>query len=281
MTKLLLGAIQVQPRPTKEETLNSLLKLIDEAGRLNVSAVCLNDYVLSWPPDPEKSHSYVVEQAETIPGPTIDALARKAKEHGMLICSGSLIEKDKDRYYVSSTLLGQDGEIIGQHRKIHLFNGGLKFEKGSGITTGTEAAKVYDTPLGKIGVLIDTESYDRKIIDDLCAKGPKLIFWPVSWTVRVTLASFGDLQITARSMSRQAKAYVISTNKLGLRQTHSSYTWGALRPDSKSLIDLTHVNQVLYPGGSIIVSKSGTIIGAAEDFKDDIAVAAVDKDELS
>lgn len=281
MTKILVGAIQVQPRVTKEETMKHVLEMVDEAGRLNVSAVCLNDYVSFWPPDPENAYDYVVKQAETIPGPTIDALAQKAKEHEMLICSGSLIERDDAKYYVSSTLIGQDGKIIGSHRKLNLFNGGLKFEKDSGISAGTEPAKVYATPLGKVGILLDTECYARKTVDDLCGKGPKLIFCPVSWTVRVTMASFGDLQVTARSLAKQVGGYVVATNKIGLRQTHSTYTWGGQRPDSKSPIDLTHVSQVVYTGGSIIVSNTGAIIGAAEEFKDGIAVAAINKDDLN
>lgn len=281
MTKILVGAIQVQPRLTKEESMKYLLEMIDEAGRLKMSAICLNDYVLSWAPDPEHTQDYVAKEAEAIPGPTIDTLARKAKEYEMLICSGSLIERDNDKYYVTSTLIGEDGKIIGSHRKMNLLNGGLKFEKGSGITAGTEPAKVYSTSLGKVGILLDTESYVRKCIDDLCANGPKVIFWPVSWTVRVNVGAWGDLQTYARSLGRQANAYVVATNKVGIRGTHKTYTWGALRPHSKSPIDLTHVSQVIYPGGSNIVSKTGNILAIAEEFQDSIAVAAIDKNELN
>lgn len=280
MSKVLVGGVQVEPRPTVEETLKRFVELIDEAGRLRFSALCLNDYLLSWPPDPERSRDHIAKEAELIPGPTIDVLARKAKEYGMLICSGSMIEKDKEgRYYNSSTLIGPDGKIIGVHRKLQLLNGGLKLEKDSGISPGTEPHKVYDTPLGKISIIIDTEAYNLKFIEDLVSKGPKLIFWPLSWTVRVTMASYGDQQVTARYMAKKAKAYVISTNKVGLRKSPSGYTW-ATQITSQNLIDQTPLTQVLYPGGSIIVSKSGSIIGAAEDYMDGIAITAIDNKEL-
>ena len=281
MNSILLAGIQVQPRETKQETLQRTLEFVDNAGRLKVSVASLNDYFLSWPPDPEKSHEYVAAQAEPIPGPSINALQSKAKEYGMMICSGSIIEKDAaGKYYVSAVIIGKDGGVIAVHRKTELFNGGLKFERDSGISAGTPDARAYDTPLGKMGIILDTEVYNRNIIEEVIRQHPKLVFWPVSWTVRVTISAFGDHQITARYISRQSKAYVISTNKVGLRRTHSKYNWAALRPESRSLIDLEHVNQVLYPGGTVIVSKSGTVIGAAEEFQDGMAVASIDLNEL-
>jgi omega-amidase len=281
MSKIIVAGIQVEPRATKEETLNRFVQLIDQAGRLKVKAVCLNDYLLYWPPDPERSRNFVAGEAESIPGPTVGVLARKAKEHEMLICSGSIMEKVESNYYVTSVLIDTDGEIVGIHRKTHLLNGGLKLEKDSGITQATETRRVYDTQAGKIGIVIDVESYDPKIISELSREGAKLIFWPISWTVRIAMASFGDQYVTARYIAKEAEAYVVSTNKVGLRKAPAGYKWVSQGvTDSNNLIDRTPLVQVLYSGGSIIVSKTGTVIGAAENYRDDLAIAAIDEDQL-
>jgi len=53
----------------------------------------------------------------------------KASEKGVYILAGSIIEKENNRFYNTTFLIGPSGEILGKYRKIHLFSYGSKEKK--------------------------------------------------------------------------------------------------------------------------------------------------------
>ncbi len=81
--------------------------------------------------------------AEPIPGPTTQAMAALARQHGVFLCFG-LLERAPEGVYNTALLLDDRGEIRLKHRKIH---------EQPPFCTG-DAVRVADTPLGRLGILI-------------------------------------------------------------------------------------------------------------------------------
>ena len=93
-------------------------------------------------------HEKWQETAEPVPGPTTDAIGKKARQHNTHVV-GSIIERRGGRLYNSSVLIGRDGNVIGTYHKMHP----TVPEIDGGITPGTEAP-AYETDLGRVGCAI-------------------------------------------------------------------------------------------------------------------------------
>jgi len=113
-----------------------------------------------------------IGSAETVPGPTTDALAQVARRHAMwVICP--IVQRDGERRYNAAVLLDRRGEVAGIYHKIHPTIGEIR----RGITPGTEAA-VFETDFGRIGCAICYDLNFRDVIEGLSAGGAELVFFP-------------------------------------------------------------------------------------------------------
>jgi len=126
------------------------------------------------------------ELAEPIPGPTTAVLGKAAREQGIHVVAG-MLERDTQRpegVYNAAAVIGPSGDVIGVHRKVHLF----KTEKA--FTTPGDAFTVVETDFGPVGVLICSDFYCYPEAARVCAlKGARLILLVTA--VMVTLI---DLQ---------------------------------------------------------------------------------------
>jgi len=110
--------------------------------------------------------------SETIPNGAISKkLAKKAKEHGIYLVGGSLIEKKDKSYFHTIPMFGPDGEFIGKQSKVILWDSYL-------WTYGTDLP-VFETEVGRIGLCNCTEGYYIPEVPRILAlKGADIIFVP-------------------------------------------------------------------------------------------------------
>ncbi|MGH3096387.1 MAG: nitrilase-related carbon-nitrogen hydrolase [Streptosporangiales bacterium] len=64
--------------------------------------------------------------AEGLDGPTVAALSDLARECGVVLCAGSLVERDGDDLYNTTVLIDDHGEVAATYRKIHLYGYGSR-----------------------------------------------------------------------------------------------------------------------------------------------------------
>jgi predicted amidohydrolase len=111
-------------------------------------------------------------QAESVPGPSSDAMAALAAELGIYVIFG-LEERDSDeptRIYNASAIVGPEG-VLGSYRKIHL---GIPLETFR-FSPGSELP-VWQTRLGPIGVLICYDFWSNpELARILALKGARLL----------------------------------------------------------------------------------------------------------
>ena len=165
--KAKLASIYIPTCTTLREALDKIILGVDNAGKMGADLMILSEVIYDF-----GAGLPIPETAENISegGTYLNAMKAKAKEYGSYIIA-NLHEKDDDNhYYNTSVLIGRDGEIIGKYRKTH--NSMSEFEKG--ITPGEEYP-VFDTDLGKIGMLICWDAYFPEPARILTQNGADLI----------------------------------------------------------------------------------------------------------
>ena len=142
-----VAAAQTDPRlGAKQQNLLAIEKYVRDAAtrqaKLVVFPECaLNGYRF-------ESRTEALEDAEPVPGPATDRLAAVAAETGCYIAVG-LVERGGDRLYNCAALIGPDG-LVGKYHKTHLpFQAVDRF-----VEPGAFASPIFDTPIGRVGMLI-------------------------------------------------------------------------------------------------------------------------------
>ncbi len=114
-----------------------------------------------------------VEAAEPIPGPSTDYLAQMAKEHDLYVVT-SLHERVDHLIYNTAVLLSPEGELVGKYRKVCL----ARDEYRKGLAPGREFP-VFDTPIGRIGMMICFDVHVPEVARGLAANGAEIIAMPI------------------------------------------------------------------------------------------------------
>lgn len=117
--------------------------------------------------------------AEPIPGSSTERLRSIAATSGAHLVAG-LIERDADsgRLYNSAVLVGPDG-VVGTYRKLH-----LAAEDRAWATAGDLGLPTFDSPVGRVGMLIGYDALFPEAARSLALDGadiiacPSLLTWP-------------------------------------------------------------------------------------------------------
>jgi len=120
------------------------------------------------------SKDEVAELSEQIPeGYTTKLLSELSRQKGFYIVAG-LPEKDGDRFFNSAVLTGPNG-FIGVYRKTHLF-----FEEKLFFSPGDTGFKVWDTEIGRIGIMICFDWFFPESMRTLALMGADIVAHPAN-----------------------------------------------------------------------------------------------------
>ncbi|MCE3009635.1 MAG: carbon-nitrogen hydrolase family protein [Proteobacteria bacterium] len=208
---------------------------IREAAAAGAKFIVLSEFALTGYPitselkDPETENYENPEQvwpyAETIPGDSTRFFGKLAKDLGVWIQYG-LAEraaiKGKKGIYNSVVVVSDKGQIVATHRKWSLFRVEVNY-----VTPGT-TAQVFDTPVGKMGLLICADVYDSRLLSLYRSQGVQVLSLSTSWAQMNT--GMGYFQRAARSTN----SYLLAAN-----QTYYPDS-GVVNPDGKTQ---SHIRQ--------------------------------------
>lgn len=157
------------------------LAAVRHAAAAGANIVCFAELAFDpfFPQDPATPQS--PQLAEPIPGPTTEPFAALARELGVVIVL-NLFEACGGRTYDSSPVLGQDGQLLGTTRMIHITDYPCFHERGY-YTPGDRGAPVYETPFGKIGIAICYDRHFPEYIRALALAGAEIVFIPQAGAV--------------------------------------------------------------------------------------------------
>jgi predicted amidohydrolase len=115
-----------------------------------------------------------MQLGESIDGPHIRKAANLCRELGIYLVLGFL-ERREDKLYNSAILIDPEGDIIGRYSKTHFAQG---YTINPSCYVPGDQYPVFDTPFGKVGILI---CYDRQLPEPariLAVKGAQVMFYP-------------------------------------------------------------------------------------------------------
>jgi deaminated glutathione amidase len=155
--------------------------------------------------------------AEPLDGPTVAWARELARELGVDLVAGSIVEHVEGREKRANTSLhvGPDGEIRAVYRKIHLFDvdvGGRTYRESDGEDPGTDvvvSSLADGTPLGM------TVCYDVRFPElyrALADRGARVVAIPSAFT-RTTTRAHWEVLVRARAI--EDACFVIAANQVG------------------------------------------------------------------
>ncbi len=120
------------------------------------------------------SKEEVAELSEQIPGGhTSQFISDLSIQKGLFIVAG-LPERDGDIFFNSAVLAGPDG-FIGVYRKTHLF-----FEEKLYFSPGDTGFKVWDTKIGRIGIMVCFDWFFPESMRILALLGADIVVHPAN-----------------------------------------------------------------------------------------------------
>ena len=241
-TKFLAAAVQMLASPDKGANLAEAEARVREAAARGARVVALPE-VFNWRGAKEEGRS----QAESIPGPTADFMARLSRELGIYLLAGSILEKipASDKAYNTSLFFDPKGVLLACYRKIHLFD--VQIERGvSTVESETrqagETIVMAENDLCPMGLTICYDLRFPELYRALVAEGAQLIFVPSAFTVLTGEAHWEPL-LRARAIENQV--YIIAPDQMG-KNPKSFATYG----------------------NSMIVDPWGRVLARASDFSE-------------
>jgi deaminated glutathione amidase len=233
------AAVQLNSTDDKDRNLEAADRLMRAAAADGAELVVLPEKfnVLGTADDYERG-------AETLEGRTIGWARDAARELGIDLVAGSIVERREGRDKLSNTSIhvGPDGELKAVYRKIHMFDvevGGHVYRESDSEEPGEEivlSETVAGLPLGL------TVCYDLRfpeLFRILAVRGARIVTLPSAFT-KVTGEAHWEILIRARAIENQA--FMVAADQVGRHP-----------PDKESY------------GGSMIVDPWGVVLAQAAD----------------
>ena len=175
-----LGMLRVMPEPWNPEGNMAVLEaMVKEAADkvVDVLMTCecfLDGYCVSKTGVPGRMSGELRERFESMAQPEDSPYLQKASQLcqqysiGMIFGLSTL---EDGKIYNTAVLFGKDGREIGRYHKSHLYVHDLNYEPGNDFP-------VYDTPWGKIGMLICADRRWPEAARTLRVRGAEMILIP-------------------------------------------------------------------------------------------------------
>ncbi|KAF1841900.1 carbon-nitrogen hydrolase [Cucurbitaria berberidis CBS 394.84] len=177
-----VAVIQLYPKPMQlEHNFSKAANFIRSAAAQGAELAVLPEYHLTnWVP---KDPGFVglCDQWETY----LQKYRDLAKECKICIVPGTIVEthreneKEEDKLLNVCYFIDQEGNIAGKYVKKNLWGPERDHLTGS----GRDVHEVFDTPIGKVGMLICWDLAFPEAFRELIANGAKIIIIPTFWTL--------------------------------------------------------------------------------------------------
>ena len=255
------GAASKHSHSVSATALQYKIEKNDFAGNLNRSAALVDKLQTSEQSArlvvlPAFSFCGAVDQsnyqtvAESRLGPTTQAATDFAGRLRAYVVV-SFIEKEGADFYHTASLVGPDGKLIGQYRQTHLD------ENLSGLLKAGNALPVFDTDIGRIGLLLNEDVRFPEASGMLSVKRADIIAIPSNWS-----GQYGGLLQDAIGLFKHPYAVNTMIFWYAVAKTSQAYTVVA--------------NAV----GNGCMGSSGIFTINPIDSVESPAVGSVDNDEL-
>lgn len=204
-----LALAQMQITSSVSENLEKSLRLLREAARQGADLICFPEIQLSpfFPQYAGLNVSDYVMREEDTPVQTICSACRE--EH--IFASPNFYLEYGGNRYDTSLLINREGEIIGRQKMVHIAQCPCFYEQDY-YTPSDEGFQVFDTELGRIGIVVCFDRHYPESIRTEALRGAELILIPTANTADEPSELF---QWEIRIQAFQNSAIVAMCNRVG------------------------------------------------------------------
>lgn len=277
-SKFRIGLVQTSCSLDSNENLAKTEKHIREAAAQGAQVVCTQELFRSRYFCREENHDHFA-LAEPIPGPSTESLGALSRELGIVIVASLFERRAAGLYHNTAAILGAKGETLGIYRKMHIPDDPLYYEKFY-FTPGDLGFLNFDTPFGRIGVLICWDQWYPEAARLTALAGANVLFYPtaIGWHPGEK-AEFGAGQLDAWKTIQRSHAiangvYVAAVNRVGFEGPAERAAQSALRAAKE--VTGPDDTGIEFWGSSFICDPFGKVIAQASTDKEEVLTAECD-----
>lgn len=263
------------PRENRERQ----VRLVETAAKSGAQIICTQEMFTSQYFCQVEDHRFFA-LAESIPGPSTDALSKIAKKYNAVIIASLFEKRASGLYHNTAAVIDADGSLMGIYRKMHIPDDPLYYEKfyftpgDAPEAGGSGGFKAWKTRHATIGVLICWDQWFPEGARLTALQGAEILFYPtaIGWHPGEK-AEFGEAQHDSWELSMRAHAvangcWVCAPNRVG----REFITGADGKPVSKDGIQ--------FWGQSFVAAPNGQVVHRASVDKQEIVVVDCDLDKV-
>ncbi len=214
-----LALLQLRDYGSAAENLARTSQKIVEAAAAGAQIACTQE-LFTTPYFCTRQDPDFFDLAETIPGPTTDALGKVAKQHGIVIVASLFENRGNEVYHNTAVVIDADGSLLGRYRKNHIPQDPA-FEEKFYFTPGDLGYRAWKTKAGRIGVLICWDQWYPEAARLTAMRGADVLFYPtaIGWLpeekAKMGAAQYGAWETVQRGHAVANGCYVAAVNRVG------------------------------------------------------------------
>ena len=175
-----LALAQMKMAHSMQANLDKSIQLIRRASELGAELICFPEVQLS-PFFPQYEKRDARAYAVTLDEPYVRAICDACREVGIHASPNFYVEEG-GKFYDMSLLIDDCGQIIGKQKMVHIARCQQFYEQDY-YTPSEEGFRVFDTKLGKIGIVVCFDRHYPESIRTQTLRGADLILIPTANTV--------------------------------------------------------------------------------------------------
>ncbi len=260
--KFAVGLVQMAMEKNPNLNLKHAISFIQKAAREGAKIICLPELFRSqYFCQTEDIRKF--ELAETIPGPSTEALSKLARKLAVAVIVPVFEKRAPGVYHNTAAIIDADGTIAGIYRKMHIPDDPAFYEKFY-FTPGDLGFDSYRVKYGDVGALICWDQWYPEAARLTALKGASVLFYPtaIGWHPHEK-AEHGNAQFESWLTVQRGHAiangvYVAAANRVGLEKVNETSAG------------------IEFWGNSFIADPQGKIMAQASSDKEEALMAEVD-----
>jgi N-carbamoylputrescine amidase len=263
-SKFKIGLVQTKCSTDTDTNLQRAIAGIREAAGKGAEIVCLQELFRSQYFCREENAA-LFSLAETIPGPSTEAIGTVAKNLGVAVVASLFEKRAQGLYHNTAAIIDADGSLTGIYRKMHIPDDPLFYEKFY-FTPGDLGFLNFETRFSRIGVQVCWDQWYPEGARLTSLLGANVLFYPtaIGWHP-AEKAQHGEAQLDAWRTIQRAHAiangvYVAAVNRTGFEGT----------PE----------NGLEFWGNSFVADPFGRVIAQAPASEEQVLVTECDPKQM-
>ena len=260
--KFTIGLLQLSFTKNPNENLEKAIHWIKKAAKDGAQVICLPELFRSQY-FCQKEDIENFDLAETIPGPSTEAIGKIARENKVVVVASLFEKRTAGIYHNTAAIINEKGEVAGMYRKMHIPDDPAYYEKFY-FTPGDLGFKSFQTKYGNIGTLICWDQWYPEGARITALKGANVLFYPtaIGWHP-YEKEEHGKNQFDSWRTIQQGHAiangvYVAAVNRIGLEKENENSAG------------------IEFWGSSFVADPQGVIIAEASIDKEEVLLAEID-----